>query len=181
MMRPETRLATSRSIVDDDRPLIDPASFKDTLALLPSGVVIVTTVDVDGVPHGFTASTFCSVSLEPPLVSVCLARSARCHPVFVVRDTFVVNLLRPCHAELAVGFARSGRDKFADGAFRRTAGDLPALEDALAVLECTAYGRYEAGDHTILVGRVHRALATIDGEPLVFYRRAFHGVGDVLR
>lgn len=180
MMWPEAT-ATDRSTAHDAPPLMEPASFKDALSLFPSGVAIVTTVDADGVPYGFTASTFCSVSLEPPLVSVCLARSARCHPVFAARDTFVVNLLRPFHAELAIGFARPDRDKFADGAFRRVAGDPPVLEDALAVLECTTYGRYEAGDHTILVGRVHRVTARIDAEPLVFYRRAFHNVGDVLR
>lgn len=172
MSEQETRFGTAE--------VCDPVTFKEALASYPSGVAIVTTVDADGVAHGFTASAFCSVSLEPPLVSVCLARTARCHPVFAARDTFAVNLLRPSHAGLAIRFARTGEDKFAGARFGLTEGGLPALDDALTVLECDAYGRHDAGDHTIIIGQVQRVAAS-DGEPLVYYRRAFHGVTGILR
>ncbi|ABD13481.1 hypothetical protein CcI156_21755 [Frankia sp. CcI156] len=104
----------------------DPDQLREALAHFPSGVVIVTTRSETRTPHGFTASSFCAVSLEPPLVSVCLARAARCHPAFGGGDRFTVNMLRPGHVELARRFARSTGDKFEDGSFRCTqqAGEL---------------------------------------------------------
>ncbi|RKT74712.1 flavin reductase ActVB [Saccharothrix variisporea] len=151
--------------------------FKAALARFPSGVTIVTTRAADGTPHGFTASAFCSVSLDPPLVCVCVAHSARCHPVFAQRDEFAVNFLRPEHADLAMRFASKEEDKFAGGPFRHDDPRLVFVEDALASLECVVHSRYEVGDHTMLVGEVRRA-EVAPGEPLVFYNRAFHRVAE---
>lgn len=155
----------------------DSTRFKDAMAHFPSGVTITTTTDATGRPHGFTASAFCSVSLEPPLVSVCLARSATCHPVFAECAEFAVNVLRPEHAALASRFALSGADKFPDSGFRLTGAGMVVLDQALIMLECAVHARYEAGDHTILVGEVLRTrLGT--GEPMVFFGRGFHRIED---
>jgi flavin reductase ActVB len=160
--------------------MVDVTRFKAVLAHFPSGVTIVTALDDAGIPHGLTANAFCSVSLDPPLVCVCVARSARCHSVFLERDEFAINFLRPEHADLAMTFAGKHEDKFAHGPFRRTDRRVIVLDDALAVLECVVHSTHEAGDHTILIGEVRRAdLAT--GEPLVFFNRAFHRVAELGR
>ncbi|PSL52690.1 flavin reductase ActVB [Saccharothrix carnea] len=159
----------------DDPGALAAARFKDAMARFPSGVTITTTLDAEGRPHGFTASAFCSVSLDPPLVGVCLARSATCHPVFAERDGFAVNVLRPEQADIAERFARKDVDKFGDGAFRSTATGHVVLDEALVVLECTVHSRHEAGDHTILVGEVRwTRLGT--GEPMVFFDRGFRRI-----
>jgi flavin reductase ActVB len=149
-----------------------PADFRGALSRFASGVTIVTARDAAGAPHGFTASAFCSVSLDPPLVCVCVARTARCHPVFAARDELAISILRPGHAGLALRFATRSPDKFAAGGFRATAAGHLVVDGALAVLECGVHGRYEAGDHTMLVAAVHRAEWS-DGEPLLFYDRTF--------
>lgn len=152
--------------------MIDGALFRDVLSQYPSGVTIVTARDSGGEPRGFTANAFCSVSLDPPLVCVCLARSARCHPVFASKDSFVVNFLRPEHIELANVFAGKSADKFAHGAFSSNGPGTIAVENALAVLVCSVHARYEAGDHTMLIGEV-RSAEFSSGEPLVFHGRRF--------
>lgn len=146
--------------------------FKAALARFASGVTIVTVRDAAGIPHGFTASAFCSVSLDPPLVCVCVAHTARCHGVFALQDEFAVSILRPGHADLALRFATRSPDKFGGGGFRTTETGHVVVADALAVVECGVHGRYEAGDHTMLVAAVRRAEWS-DGEPLLFYDRAF--------
>jgi flavin reductase ActVB len=156
-----------------DAPGLEAARFKEAVARFASGVTIVATRDADGAPHGFTASSFCSVSLDPPLVCVCVAHTARCHTVFAARDDFSVNVLRPTHADLATWFARSGDDKFTRGDFRFTGRHTVVLDDALAVLRCVVHSRFEAGDHTILVGEVRQAEVS-SGDPLVYFDRGFH-------
>nr|WP_042193110.1 flavin reductase family protein [Kibdelosporangium sp. MJ126-NF4]CEL20572.1 Nitrilotriacetate monooxygenase component B [Kibdelosporangium sp. MJ126-NF4]CTQ89483.1 Nitrilotriacetate monooxygenase component B (EC 1.14.13.-) [Kibdelosporangium sp. MJ126-NF4] len=168
---------TNRSVVS---PAVDAGQFKAALAHFPSGVTIVTAVDDAGIPHGLTASAFCSVSLDPPLICVCVARSARCHPVFLRHDQFAVNFLRPEHTDLAMTFAGKREDKFTGGPFRQTDQRTVVLDDALAVLECVVHSRHDGGDHTILVGEVRRAVLTA-GEPLVFFNKAFHRVAELDR
>ncbi|QFZ24278.1 flavin reductase [Saccharothrix syringae] len=144
------------------------------MARFPTGVAVVTARDEAGEPHGMTVSSFCSVSLEPPLVLVCLARTARSFPVFARRPRFAVSVLRDHHAALAVRFARRGADKFTGGGLRVTPSGAVVVEDALAVLECAADGTHDGGDHLILVGRVERlALAAQPGPPAVYFDRAF--------
>jgi flavin reductase ActVB len=93
--------------------------------------------------------------------------------VFTDQDEFVINLLGPQHAELAMRFARRDADKFADGPFSYPSSRLVVLEDAVAVLECGVYSRLAAGDHTIVVGAVRRVEVS-PGEPLVYFNRSFH-------
>ncbi|GAA0935463.1 flavin reductase family protein [Pseudonocardia zijingensis] len=149
------------------------ALFKDAMAAFPSGITIVTTVDDEGRWWGFTATSFCSVSMDPPLVLVCLARTAECHPVFTRAPRWVVHVIRPEHADLALRFATRGADKFAAAGFRADEHGLPVLGNACVTLDCTAHQRLDGGDHTILLGRVeHTRLG--DAEPAVYFRRRFH-------
>ncbi|MFF0038878.1 flavin reductase family protein [Streptomyces mirabilis] len=162
------------STIDNITHMPDPAlSFKQAMASFPSGVTIVTTTDADGKWWGFTASSFCSVSMDPPLVLVCLARSAECHPVFEQAERFAVHVIGPEHTDLAVRFATRGADKFGDGDFVADERGIPVLQQAHVVLNCTAHARNDGGDHTILVGRVDEAVLG-GGHPAVYFRRGFH-------
>ena len=149
-----------------------PESFRSAMALWASGVTVVTTADALGRPQGFTASAFCSASMEPPLVLVCLTRSAACFQAFAESDAFAVHVLGERQQELAARFARKGADKFAGLATTSGVDGVPLLPDVLARLECRTVDRLAVGDHLALLGEVADA-ATGDGEPLLYYRRAF--------
>jgi flavin reductase ActVB len=144
---------------------LDPTAFRSALARFPSGVTIVTTRSEAGTPHGFTASSFAALSLDPPLVLVCLDRDATCFPVFMAAERFVVNIVTPAHAELAVKFATKGENKFAHGSFEFDEDGHPLLPDAAAVIRCELEQAVPGGDHVILIGRVHEAGAG-SGEPV---------------
>jgi flavin reductase ActVB len=154
-------------------PLEESQLFKDAMAAFPSGITIVTTTDDECRWWGFTATSFCSVSMAPPLVLVCLARSAECHPVFTRTPRWIVHVIRPEHADLALRFATRGADKFADTGFSEDEHGLPVLESACVTLDCVAHEQLDGGDHTILLGRVERTrLGSAD--PAVYFRRDFH-------
>jgi flavin reductase ActVB len=152
---------------------VDPLTFRQAMTRFAAGVTIVTTIDKDSRARGFTASAFVSLSLEPPLVLVCLDAHAECHSSFSVTDGFAVNVLRPEHEALARRFATKGVDKFASGEFKPGASGLPVLPDALAVIECATEQRLPGGDHTILIGRVQDCQVN-EGAPMIYYNRAFH-------
>ncbi|WJV51599.1 flavin reductase family protein [Streptomyces flavofungini] len=144
------------------------------MARFATGVVVVTTVGEGGVPRGFTASSFCSVSLRPPLVLVCLANSAHSFSAFASCGHFAVSVLGPEHRPLAERFATKGGDKFAADGLSRTPGGLPTVAGALVELDCDAHARHPAGDHMILVGRVSGVrLGEGAGTPMVYYDRSF--------
>jgi flavin reductase ActVB len=150
-------------------------AFRDAMASFPSGVTIVTTVDPDGTWWGFTATSFCSVSLEPPLVLVCLAKTAQCYAAFEQAVRWRVHILGLDHAGLAVRFATRGADKFAGAGFIADEDREPVLPAAVATLHCTMFRDYPCGDHIVLVGQVRRTVLT-DTPPTVYFDRRFHPV-----
>jgi len=151
--------------------------FRQVLGHFASGVTVVTTLDAEGRPAGLTASAFSSVSLDPPLVLVCVAHTAQSYPAFHAHGKFAINVLGTDHERVARRFAStsSGAEKFSDTGYRPGALGLPILADALAELECTIVHAYPAGDHTIFVGRVEAAQCRGDAglEPLLCYRGRF--------
>lgn len=149
--------------------MIVAAEFRRVLGHFASGVTIVTTCDADGRPTGLTASAFTSVSLDPPLILVCVDHKSQSHGPLVDRGRFAVNFLCAEQEGLSRKFATTRLDKFDGVAHRMTALGVPVIDGALAQLECVTVSRHEAGDHTILVGRVEETTA-IDGEPLVYFR-----------
>jgi flavin reductase ActVB len=155
-----------------------PAAFHEAMKRFASGVTIVTTVDTDGSWKGFTASAFCSLSIEPPLILVCQARTSSSYEAFVRCERFIVNILGSEHEELALKFARSGGDKFSGERFQpgRFSG-LPVLPDALAVVGCDIDARYEGGDHDIVIGRVY-CCQIRDGAPMLHFDSRFHGLAE---
>jgi flavin reductase ActVB len=167
------QVTPDRAATTDDLSRI----FRDAMSRFPSGVTIVTTTDDEGRWWGFTASSFCSVSMDPPLVLVCLAATAQCHPAFAVARRFVVHVVHSEHADLAVRFATRGADKFADAGFRSDEYGLPVLDGAAVTLGCATHAIHPAGDHSILLGRVERAQVG-DERPAVYFQRRFHAIGD---
>ena len=148
------------------------------LGHLATGVTVVTTWDAEGQPAGLTASSVTSVSLDPPLVLVCVAHTAQSYQALHAHGRFAINILHLEHEHLARRFATStgGAEKFEGTGYRPGALGLPILEDALAEIECTTEHVYPAGDHTIFVGRVEAADCRGDAgrEPLLYYRGKFH-------
>jgi flavin reductase ActVB len=153
--------------------VITAVTYREAMARFPTGVTIVTTTDADSRWWGFTASSFSPVSIDPPLILVCLGRDARCHPIFTSAPAFRVNVLGPEHEELAVRFATKGIDKFAGDAFRAADDGLPILDDALVSLLCRRTEIADGGDHTILLAAVQEIEIRSDGAPAVHVDRCF--------
>jgi len=152
--------------------------FREAMKRFASGVTIVTTIDADGEWKGFTASAFCSLSLEPPLVLVCQARTSSSHDAFMECDRFLVNILDRRHEELALRFAGSGGDKFTGAGFEPSrVNDLPALPDALATLGCEVRDRHDGGDHVIFVGSVYSCRVR-SGAPMLHFDSRFHSLAE---
>jgi flavin reductase (DIM6/NTAB) family NADH-FMN oxidoreductase RutF len=149
--------------------VIDPSDFRRVLGHFASGVTLITTCDADARPAGLTASAFTSVSLDPPLVLVCVDHKAQSFPALAESRRFAVNILRGDQEHLSRRFASTRLDKFDGVAFVLSDLGLPLIEGALAHIECVTVNAHAEGDHTIFVGRVERA-ATGDGEPLLYYR-----------
>jgi len=146
--------------------------FTRTLTRVPAPVTVVTTVDHGGRRFGFTGSAFSSLSLDPPLVLVCLAKTASTHAAFVAADRFLVNILAHDQHEVATRFATSGIDRFAAGDMTPAELGLPGLPGAAARLGCAVHAVHEGGDHSILIGRV---LSVHIGQetPLAYLDRGF--------
>jgi flavin reductase (DIM6/NTAB) family NADH-FMN oxidoreductase RutF len=156
---------------------IDKQEFRRVLGHFAAGVTIVTTVSADGTPYGLTATAFTSVSLEPPLVLVCVDKQAESHPHLRASRVFAVNFLAADQQELSRRFAVSGGDKFAGVRLRPGTTGAPVLADVLGYLECRTTDICEGGDHTVFIGQVEAADARA-GEPLLYFRGAYWGIGN---
>ncbi|WP_110207795.1 flavin reductase family protein [Nocardioides daejeonensis] len=152
--------------------------FRQAMSSFPSGVTIMTTTDVGGEPRGFAASSFCSVSLEPALVLVCLAKTAQCHDAFMVNDQWSIQMAGSAHVELIERFATKGADKFAGGEFVPDHRGVPVLLDAAVLIECEAYERHDGGDHTILIAKV-REIDIDDRPPVLYFQRGFRHLDQI--
>lgn len=149
---------------------INPHRFREVLAHLPTGVTVVSAHGVDG-PVGMAANSITSVSLNPPLLLVCPAKSSSTWPKIHAAGAFCVNILARHHEELTRQFAAKEADRFRGVAYEhRPTG--PALVDAVAWIECRLRDEHDAGDHTIVVADVVAIEAAVadDVEPLVFFR-----------
>jgi 3-hydroxy-9,10-secoandrosta-1,3,5(10)-triene-9,17-dione monooxygenase reductase component len=156
---------------DEAQVKIDSAHFREVLAHLPTGVTVVTAHGADG-PVGMTANSFTSVSLDPPLVLLCPARSSTTWPEIRAVGSFCVNVMAGHHSEVTRRFALKSADRFGDGIYEDRATG-PALGDALAWLDCHVEDEHEAGDHTIVVAGVSAIEAGPLTDPLVFFRGGF--------
>lgn len=151
---------------------MDEHRFRRVLSRFASGVTVVTAVGGDGVNHGMTVSAFCSLSLEPPLILVCIDHGTVMHGILEGATTFTINVLAADQEDLARKFSDPDDDRFEGTSYTRGANGLALLTGAAAWLECALAHRYEGGDHTIFVGRVEVADAG-DKQPLVYYRGGY--------
>ena len=155
------------------RPTVDPDTFRSALGRFATGVTIITTVDEAGKDHGMTASAFCSLSLAPPLVLVCVDRRATLHAALRVGAPLVVNVLAGSQEPLSRRFAGGEpSDRFSGVGFERAPNGAAALHDTLARLECHVEALHPGGDHSIVVARVEHAV-THDDRPLLYYRSGY--------
>ena len=151
---------------------VDPLRLRTVLSRFPTGVTIVGTRHRPEGVCGLTVNAFASVSLEPPLVLVCVDRASNTHGCIEASGVFTVNVLHTGHEDIAISFAKKGDDKFAGVPHHVTGDGAPVMDDAIAWLECGVRDVFEGGDHTIFMGEV-RTADEGDGRPLVFFRSGF--------
>jgi flavin reductase (DIM6/NTAB) family NADH-FMN oxidoreductase RutF len=123
-----------------------------------------------------TASSLASVSLHPPLVSVCIDHTADLHDAIAASERFVVNILESAQEALSRRFADQHEDRFEGVGYHRSPEGLVLLDGALAHIECERHATYPGGDHTIILGRVIGG-TTADGHPLLYYRGGYATLG----
>lgn len=160
---------------------VDATAFRAVLGQWPTGVAVVTT-SVDGTWYGLTASSFSSVSLDPPLVSVCIATGTPTHDRILQAGGFAVNLLGKDHVDVGKRFAggRPALERF-DGLRCDTAHTgAPLLHDAVGWVDCRIEAAHPAGDHTLYIGRVVAADVTRTTAPLLYHSRSWGQLADVL-
>lgn len=150
---------------------IDDARFRQVMGRFASGVTVVTTL-FQGERYGMTVSSFSSLSLDPPLVLICVDRRLSTHDALVGAGQFVVNILSDSQEHLSRQFASREADKFQGVAYSAGLLGLPVLDGALASIECRLHSTAPGGDHTILIGEVV-AMEIGDGDPLLYYRSGY--------
>jgi len=152
---------------------IDPDSFRSVLGRFASGITVVTTLDAEHRDVGMTVSAFCSVSLCPPLVQVCVDHAASLYAALVGNARYGVSILAAEQEALSRRFATAESTRRFDGiGYRRGESGVLLLDDALAHLECRIVASHEVGDHTMFVGEVESANAR-NARPLLYYRGGY--------
>ena len=147
--------------------------FRCVCSRFATGVAVAAVLDAQGSPHGLTVSSFTSVSLDPPLILICLGHAVTNLEEFRQAKHFGISILSDQERTMSERFAQKGHDRF-DGV-NWIAGEtgVPLLAEALATLECAVYQRFLAGDHDILVGEVVRT-SVREGKPLLYYASRYH-------
>lgn len=155
--------------------MIDQSLFRQVMGRFASGVTVVTTATGTRLA-GLTVSSFASLSLEPPLVLICIDRQAGSHAAIAEAGQFAVNILSEGQEYLSRRFASDEPNKFTAGTYQLSPRGLPLINGALAQIECTLHSALPGGDHTIYVGVVVAAQCT-NQRPLLYYRSGYHTLG----
>ncbi len=158
-------------------PGVGPDEYRRLLSRLPTGITVAVARDRAGQAQGMTASAVSSVSLEPPILLVCVGHEADFHAAIAGAPGFALSILSRDQEHLSRRFAEDRRDKFAGVPLAAGPGGLPLLEGVVAHILCETCGTYEAGDHTVFFGRVVGG-AVFERAPLVHFRGRYTGVAD---
>jgi len=161
---------------------IDGKKLRIAMPRVPSAVTVVTAAGAEEM-GGLTIASFTSVSIDPLLISLNVARQAPMHDLIVGAEHFAVHLLSDEQVPLSDHFAAldgSGQEPFASIAYRLDSHGTPILEDVIAVFYCARYAVYEAGGHALLVGEVLDIEEGVEGKPLVYFDRSYCSVGDIV-
>lgn len=156
--------------------MTDPKALRNAFGAFATGVTVITTRQPDGTPRGFTANSFTSVSLDPPLLLVCLAKTAHSADVFREAPHFAVNILAEDQKAVSGLFASRAPDKFAQCAWTSGPAEMPLIDGSLATFTCANHQLVDAGDHLILIGRIE-AFSTSEGQPLGYFRGNYFSIG----
>jgi flavin reductase (DIM6/NTAB) family NADH-FMN oxidoreductase RutF len=159
---------------------VDPASFRRALGQFATGVTVVTTRDAASHPLGLTVSAFCSVSLHPPLVLVCVDHGSEANAGMRESGLFAVNVLEEEQEDVSRRFAAPGRAKLEGFPFVDGKLGLPLVPGALAHIECRVRSFHDEGDHAVWVGEV-RSLSAHPGRPLLYHAGFYRALDGGLR
>lgn len=153
----------------------DARTLRNALGCFTTGVTVITTRAADGTPMGFTANSFSSVSLDPPLVLFCLDSRSASLPALEASGVFVVNILHIGQQDVSNRFAKRGEDRFAETSCEIWDTGVPVIQESMANLECRTLQVLDGGDHRIFLGQVLRVRADPSRDPLLYlqgqYRR----------
>jgi flavin reductase (DIM6/NTAB) family NADH-FMN oxidoreductase RutF len=152
---------------------IDPRELRNVMGNFATGVTIITTKDTTGKPFGLTANAFSSLSLDPPLLLICVDKKVDCYACFEETKVFGVNFLSEDQDQLSTRFATKGIEKFEGVPYTLGKLGVALLDGAVAHLECKLVSAYEGGDHTIYIGEIQNATVLSD-RPLLFFRGKYY-------
>lgn len=152
--------------------MVSPDSLRQVMANFPTGVAVISSLEQDGSIHGMTANSFTSVSLDPPLILVCIGHQRQTYGNVRRLGRFGINLLSEQQRGIAEYYARDAHERTGDVnvSWDLSASRSPRMQGALAFLECTVVVQHDHGDHAIFVAEVQET-ATETGQPLLFYDR----------
>ncbi|MBI4529855.1 MAG: flavin reductase family protein [Deltaproteobacteria bacterium] len=152
---------------------MNPMELRRVMGHFATGVAIITTRDKEATPYGLTANALTSLSLNPPLVLICVDKNVQCYPCFEESRIFAINFLSEGQAEISRRFATKGIEKFSGIAWRLSDNGLAIIEGTMGYIECRLIQTIEGGDHTIYIGEGISAAAS--GErPLIFFKGNYH-------
>lgn len=165
-------------MADDDiareyRTGSDSRTLRDALGCFATGVTVVTCFDADGAPVGITANSFTSVSLDPPLLLVCIHKKAACATALAGSEHFAVNVLQTGQQPASIRFSTKQDDRFGANDWSQGEFGAPVLQESLSVFECERNAVHDGGDHHILVGRVVKASFNDELDPLLYFRGSY--------
>lgn len=155
---------------------VTPEEFRSALSRFASGVTIVTGRDASGELFGLTVSSFCSVSLDPPLVLICIQKGTACHRGLSESNAFAVNILSEEQDSISNIFASGSSEKFSSLDFAEGIEGVPLLSRAVANLECRKHSEIDGGDHTVFLGEVDKTTVG-DDAPLIYWRGSYRRLG----
>lgn len=147
-------------------------SFRQACSRFATGITISTVIGEDGAPHGLTANSFTSVSMDPPLVLICIDQRANIVDPFRAAKHFGINVLESGQADLSNRFAGRDQDRFGGVSWHAGQYGVPLLDGSITQFECAVKSVIEAGDHLIFMGEVVAA-EFFDGEPLLYFRSRY--------
>jgi flavin reductase (DIM6/NTAB) family NADH-FMN oxidoreductase RutF len=151
----------------------DPRTLRDALGCFATGVTVVTCVDDQGRPAGLTVNSFTSVSLDPPLLLVCLHKMAASTEALTSASHFAINVLHTGQQPASITFSTRVEDRFGCTPWSTGEAGAPILRESLCVFECERFGLHDGGDHHILVGQVVKASFDASLDPLLFFRGSY--------
>ena len=151
----------------------DPRTLRDALGCFATGVTVVTCHDDHGTPVGLTANSFTALSLDPPLLLVCVAKASASAGPLAQSEHFAVNVLQTCQQPASITFSTRGEDRFGRTEWSVGEHGAPVLLESLSVFECRRHAVHDGGDHFILVGEVVKASFEPGLDPLLYFRGSY--------